>query len=294
MKATDRKNLTMALASVPGIGAKTVTRILTRNDLMGRSVDEFLRLGQEALVEEYRLKPRQAEAWCSDKKGWLGEAERLRKFLEPYGVAMVTAADAHYPRNLEALDPDPPGILYFFGNRHLLDTDTFSVLSSRNGSEDVLSEIERRTEDNVLKGRVLVSGHDTPEYQRSAVTCLRWGAPRIMVFDTGLFDALGEDLRNEPFPAARLWRYQFDARTDLAVSAVNPMKNYHANSNKVRDRLVAGLSYRIETVYATAGGNMDRLAKLGLRAGRKVSVSELSPTFEALVGLGAEPVPWRG
>lgn len=284
----------MALASVPGIGAKTVTRVLTRNDLLGRSVNEFLRLGPEALREEYRLKAKQAEAWCTGQKQWIEEAKKLRQFLEPHGVTLVTAADAHYPRHLESLDPDPPGIIYLFGNRTLIDSETFCVLASRNANDDVLTEIERRTEDNVLKGRCLVSGHDTPEYQRSAVTCLRWGAPRVMVFDTGLFDALGEDLREEPFPAARLWRYQFDAKTDLAVSAVNPLKNYHPNSNKVRDRLVAGLSYRIEAVCANQGGNMERLAKLGLRAGRKVSVSELSPTFDHLVGLGAEPVPWRG
>jgi len=33
-----RRQLTLALALTPGIGGKTVTRVLVRNDLHGRSV----------------------------------------------------------------------------------------------------------------------------------------------------------------------------------------------------------------------------------------------------------------
>lgn len=289
-----RRTLTLSLCLTHGLGGKTVTRILTRNDLLGRSCDEFLRLGAGALVEEYRLKAKAAENWVQNRKTFLKEAADLEATLEPHGVSVVTAADAHYPRHLETFDPDPPGILYLYGNTKLTLAETFCVLASRGSSDSVLAEIEKRTEEHVLKGRTLVSGHDTPEYQRSAVTCLRWGTPRIMVFDTGFFEALGANLREEPFAAARLWRYSFDPQTDLALSAVNPVRTYHPNSNKVRDGLVAGLSYHVELVNANQGGNMERLGKLAIRAGRKVSVSDLSPTFDQLVAAGAEPVPWRG
>ena len=47
----NRRSLVVALALTPGIGGKTITRVLTRNDLLGRSIDEFLRLGSEALRE---------------------------------------------------------------------------------------------------------------------------------------------------------------------------------------------------------------------------------------------------
>jgi DNA processing protein len=291
MSEPSRRTLTLALAITPGIGGKTITRILTRNDLLGRSIKEFLKLGTEALREEYRMKAGAAQKWSSDFKELIREAEAVQARLDPKGVSLVTAADAHYPRLIEALDPDPPGVLYMYGNMKLLEARTFCVLSSRGSTEEAHGVIDRRVEEAVLDGQVLVTGHDTPEYQRAAVVPLRWGAPRILVLDTGLFKTLGEDLKEEPFRTARLWRYQFDPRTDLVVSAVNPDRDYHPNSNRIRDRLVAGLALTLEFVSIAQGGNMQRLAIQGLRAGRTVRVSELSAGAEDLKRQGAQIIP---
>ena len=251
----------MALALCPGIGGKTLTRIHTRNDLLGRSIEEFLRLGSEALREEYKLKPKVAQTWADNQTNWLKEADDLAKSLEPHRVHLVTAADAHYPRRIEAMDPDPPGLLYLYGNHKLIDMMTFSVLSSRGTSDEDLAWMEQLAEEHILSGKTLVTGHDTPEYQRTAVTSLRWGAPRILVLDTGLFSALGDDLKEEPFAAARLWRYQFDPQTDLALTCIHPMRKYHHNANRTRDRLVASLSIALDFVHVRPGGNMEKLAK---------------------------------
>ncbi|MBS1707148.1 MAG: hypothetical protein JSS65_00340 [Armatimonadetes bacterium] len=293
MKAVPRRTFTLALALVPGIGGKSVTRTLTRNDLLGRSPEEFCKLGLGALQEEYKLSAKAATAWHASPRKWIEEAEDLLARLDPYGVTLVTAADAHYPRLVEALDPDPPGVLYLYGNTALLEARTFCVLLSRNAPGSALAEAEAMTEDGVLQARTLVSSHDTPEYQRTAVVPLRWGAPRIMVLDSGFFKALGEDLKDEPFPAARLWRFQFDARTDLAVSAVHPFRPFHPNANRVRDRLVAGLSQEVALAWVSGGGNMEKLAKLAIRAGRPVYVSTASPAYEVVRAAGGRPVEPR-
>lgn len=290
MSEVSRRRLTLALAQCPGIGGRTLTRILTRNDLLGRSSAEFMKLGAESLKEEYRLKANVAEAWASQSGHWLGEADRLASLLEPHRVAIVTAADAHYPRRIEAMDSDPPGLLYLYGNHRLVDMVTYAVFGSRNSSEQDLAKMEHLAEEHILSGRTTVTGHDTPEYQRTAVTALRWGAPRILVLDTGLFSALGEDLREEPFAAARLWRYKFDPQTDLAMTAVNPIKTYHRNSNKVRDRLVASMALYLDFCFVKPGGNMHRTAKSALKAGRKVRVIESSPVHDELAQLGAGSV----
>lgn len=287
MSEPTRRLLTLALADTPGIGGKTITRILTRNDLLGRSSDAFLKLGSEALREEYRMKPSVAEHWASTSQSRLKDAKILQDRLDPLGVSAITAADAHYPRLIEALDPDPPGVLYVYGNTKLLEGSTFSVLCSRGATEAAHGVIDKTVEDHVLAGRILVSGHDTPEYQRAAVIPLRWGAPRILVLDTGLFRTLGDDLREEPFRMARLWRFQFDPRTDLVVTAVHPDRDYHRNSNRIRDRLVAGLSQSLIFVSIKPGGNMHRMAILALRAQREVQVSELCPNADDLIRQGA-------
>lgn len=289
--AVSRRILTLALANTPGIGSKTIVRILTKNDLYGRSPDQFLSLGAEAMQEEYRINQTVSERFCRDRKELLDQAIDLDKTLSALGVTAVTAADAYYPRQLELFDPKPPELLYLYGNTKLLAANTFCVLSSRHSSEPALVEVEKATEHHVLRSRTLVTGHDTPEYQRSAVTALRWGAPRILVLDTGLFNALGDDLREEPFAAARLWRYKFDPRTDLAISAVNPYRPFHPSANRTRDRIVGGLSMHLDGIQIKPAGQMDKVLRLGLRAGRIVQVSELTPQAETYTSLGAELLP---
>jgi len=286
--ALPRRTLSLALALTPGIGGKTITRILTRNDLLGRSTDEFMRVGPEALREEYRMTVKAATAWATNTKQRIADAKSLEERLNPLGVSLVTAADAHFPRRIEQMDPDPPGVIFLFGNMKLLEADTHCVLSSRGTSHKGLEMIEKLAEERILAGKTLVSGHDTPEYQRSAIVPLRWGAPRILVLDRGLFKALGEELREEPFRAARLWRYQFDAKTDLAVSCLNPDSDYHPNSNKIRDRLIASLSNSLDFVEVRPGGNMEALAKSSLRVGRPVRVTEWCESAKSLKKLGAK------
>lgn len=286
-----RRILIIALASSPGIGAKTITRILTKNDLLGRTPNDFLVLGPEVLREEYRIAQTKAERFHIHKQKLVKEAQQIEASLSQMGVTAVTAADAHYPRQLEIYDPNPPELIYLYGNHRLLTAKTFCVLSSRNSSEQALLEIEKSTENRVLRGNTLITGHDTTEYQRSAVTALRWGAPRVIVLDTGFYNALGDDLRQEPFAAARLWRYKFDPKTDLAISAVNPFAGYHRNSNRIRDRLIGGLSMIYEGIHIKPGGNMEKLLRLGLKAGRQVSISEISPNHQDLINCGAEFLP---
>lgn len=279
------------MALTPGIGAKTICRVLGRNDLLGRSPDEFLRFGREVLTEEYRLAATTATAWVDRRASLLVEAEDTEHRLDCFGVSLVTAVDPHYPHALEAFDPDPPGVLFLYGNGRLLESRTFAVLSSRKSPQAALDLIERLAEEGVLTGETLVAGHDTAEYQRAAVVPLRWGAPRILVLDRGLYAALGEDLGDEPFRTARLWRYRFDPATDLAVSACAPDLRYHAAGNKTRDRVIAGLARRLDIVIAQEGGNMERLARLALKAGRPVRVSDLSLNYRALREAGAQVIP---
>lgn len=286
-----RRSLAVLLALTPGVGGKTVVRVLARNDLLSRTPEDFLRLSEEALREEYRLTVKAARAIASSPPERVKEIRDTERRMDELGVTLVTAADAHYPVRLEAMDPDPPGALFLYGNRRLLDAPTFGVLSSRHTSPAGLDMIERLVEEGVLRSEVPVCGHDTPEYQRAAVVPLRWGAPRILVLDRGLFTALGPDLRQEPFRAARLWRYEFDPASDLVVSPFRPSASFVGVNNKVRDRLIACLSDRLDFVELSEGGNMEALARLGLKAGRPVRVSDRSLGYRELARAGASILP---
>lgn len=279
------RTFALHLAMTPGIGGKSVTRILTRNQLLGRSPEEFLRLSPEAYREEYKLT---AKAATSIGLRPLSETQELERRLNGLGVTLVTAADAHYPSRIEQMDTDPPGVLFLYGNTKLLEANTFTVLSSRNSFPADLNQIEKLTENAVLHGGILVTGHDTPEYQRSAVVPLRWGSPRILCLDRGLFKVLGDNLKDEAFRAARLWRYEFDPKTDLVVSPFRPEADFIGVNNKLRDRLVGCLSMTLSFVQIAEGGNMERIARLALRAGRTVNVSDRSIGYRKFLELGAQ------
>lgn len=286
-----RRTFALLLALTPGIGGKSVTRILARNDLLSRTAEEFLRLSPEALKEEYKLTARASQKLYEERNTSVGKTKDLEERLDKLGVSLVTSADAHYPSLIEEMDPDPPGVLFLYGNTRLLEARTFCVLSSRNSPPAALDQVEHLAEEGVLNGETIVSGHDTPEYQRSALVPLRWGAPRVLCLDKGLFQALGDELREEPFRAARLWRYEFDPKTDLVVSPFNPDARFVGVNNQVRDRLIACLSRRLDFVEITPGGNMEKNARLALKAGRSVRVSDRSVSYRALREFGAEVIP---
>jgi predicted Rossmann fold nucleotide-binding protein DprA/Smf involved in DNA uptake len=282
-----RREFALWLAMTPGVGGRTVTRILARCDLLGLSAEEFQRLGPEALREQFGIRQtRVAERLASQPK----KNDPILPRLDVLGVSWITMADAHYPVRVEQFDPDPPGVLFAYGNVKLLDSRTFCVLSSRNTSPVGLDLMEKLAEEGVLGGEIVVSGHDTPEYQRSALVPLRWGAPRILCLDRGLFPALGENLTEEPFRAARLWRYQFDPRTDLVVTPFRPEAKFIGVNNQIRDRLIAGLCGRLDFIEVAPDGNMEKLARMALKAGRTVRVSDRSIGYRQLVEAGAEVI----
>lgn len=290
MANVSARRLATLLAITPGIGGKTLVRILARLELLSHSPDEFLSLSPEALQESYGIAKKAAASICAASKGWQKEASALELKLMEKNVRLITAADAHFPARLDEFDSQSPSALFCYGNLKLLDLPTFTVLSSRNTSRRGLEWIEKWTEEGVFQGEVLVTGHDRPEYQRAAVVPLRWGSPRILCFDRGIFPVLGEELNQEPFRAARLWRYEFDPKTDLAISPFRPESHFIGVNNQVRDRLVAGLSLRLDGVEVSQGGNMEKNLRLGIKAKRKVRILDRSEAADNLTKLGAELV----
>ena len=284
------RSFRLLLAMTPGMGGRSVTRVIARNSLLGRTAEEFLALSEESFREEYRLSAKSAHFLASAPPAQAQEIKDLEHRLNALGVHLVSGADAHYPTLVEEMDPDPPGLLFLYGNTKLLESRTFSVLASRNSRPADLDTIEKLTEEGVLNSEVLVAGHDRPEYQRSAVVPLRWGSPRILCLDRGLFKVLGEDLKDEAFRAARLWRYQFDPSTDLVVSPFRPDADFIGINNKVRDRLVACLSRRLDFVHIGPGGNMASLARLSIKAGRPTRVSDRIVGYREFVALGAQTI----
>ena len=157
------------------------------------------------------------------------------------------------PRRTARYEDEPgyfePGGLWLYGNSRLIFDGQLAWVSAACGPNRhlprELDAIDKEAEDLVLDGKALVCGVHNSAHQRAAVVPLRWGAPRIVVLSGGFYHHLGKDLKDELFRAARLWRYQFDPKTDLVVSRRAPDKKpTYASHNPTVDRLIRLIANR--------------------------------------------------
>ncbi len=166
---------------------------------------------------------------------------------------MSSVLDVHAPPVRSAPFEEEPGFyepagVWLYGNVRLLNTSLFHVenaLGAPVQMPSILDAIETETEKRMLAGSVLVTGIHSPAHQRAAVVPLRWGSPRILVLSGGFHHHLGERLDQEPFRCARLWRYSWDAKTDLVISRRAPDKlPTYASHNSTVDRLIRQITWR--------------------------------------------------
>lgn len=268
------RRLVLWLSLTPRLGNKGIGRILDRLALQGLSPEEFLRLPADRKREGFGLSASVAAALSRPLAALEETYGPTEEKLRTLGVEWVTRHDASYPACVAERHPDPPTVLYLFGNRALFDRPTLAALASRDATAEALQRLERIVEKWVLKPGVLVAGHDTTAYRRAAVVPLRWGSPRILVLDCGMFDALSEQLDREPFSTARLWRYRFDPQTDLVISAHRPGDHLLGVHNKARDWLIAAVAEELLFVEVREGGVMQEIGLHALSQGRKVSACE--------------------
>lgn len=265
-----REDFELALCLAPKVGSETFRHVLNKKAALGLSEDEVAALSETSLRDELAL-PGEAAKALADKSSPL--YDKLRKYKESVGtknVRLLTAANVLYPPRVTEFCPSPPAYLFAYGNLRALASTTFAVICSRDPSPADLDNVERAAEQGVLSSKVLVGGTNTDAYQRAAVVPLRWGAPRILVLDRGLFVALGDDLSEEPFRTARLWRYRFDPETDLVLSRNRPFDEYAPSNQKYRDELLVAMSDEVHGISLRPGGTMDKLAKLAETLGRPV------------------------
>jgi DNA processing protein len=139
-----------------------------------------------------------------------------------------------------------PAQLWLYGNTSLLERELAlapSIFTVSGDEQRDVGAAELEAERLVLDGTVLVCGVHNDVHRRAAVVPLRWGAPRIVVLSGGFHWHLGPNLDEEPFRAARLWRYRWDPVTDLAVSRRAPDRlPTYARHNPSVDRLIRAIS----------------------------------------------------
>jgi len=272
----------LVLCLTPHIGPRTFDRVLRECKLRGLDPSRLVGMDEGRLKEEFGLRPQAARSLSSGAVEPKRRADTFLRMSEGKAVRLLTRDSPLYPKLLEEFCPSPPGYLFLYGNERLLRNPTFCVIASRDAAQKDVARAARVVEEQLLAGKTLVTGSDTQSYRSAAMVPLRWGAPRIVVLDRGLVEALGENLDEELFPAARVWRQRFEPDTDLAISFGRPDEGASPGALARRDEIVVGLAQEVYAIKLRKGGNMERFAARAEQCGRQVLHCDEPPRGSAL------------
>ncbi len=293
---TDRQWL-LFLTLLPDVGRKTLRYVLERQQVRREPPNEVLQLPPETLRSEYQLPPRAVSAICENLPRRLEETQRLEAHLTRCGARWLSFQDAAYPHTLDDM-PEPPAVLFSYGDHALLQEPCFALLASHTVSALGLSALEQIAESLMVQGFTPIVSATQPAYQRALLCAVRQGAPYVLTLDRGLLSAFGEDLRKEPLKQARIWQAEFNPQRALAISPFRPRDGWVASNSKYRDALVGYLASAVIVVEARPDGYIVQLCQQLLQHGRKVYAltpltSELSGN-QQLLNAGATPFAPQG
>ncbi|GBC93295.1 hypothetical protein HRbin15_01785 [bacterium HR15] len=289
---SDRRWL-LLLSLLPDVGRQTLRHLLERQQVWRLTPDEVLHLPAETLQREYHLPPRAFHALRENLPALRGEAERLEAYLTRCGVRWLSFQDAAYPHRLEYM-PDPPALLFLYGNYELLNQPTFALLASHTISAEGLAELEQVAQSFFSNGWVPMVSATQPAYQRLLLCALRASHPYILVLDRGLLRAFGEDLRKEPLRQARIWQAEFDPSRALAISPFRLRDGWIASNSRYRDALIAYLTDAPVVIEARPDGYIVQLGRELLQRNGTLSVlahrlAQL-PGNHQLIEAGGKPI----
>lgn len=293
---TERQWL-LFLSLLPDVGRQTMRHLLERQQVWRLSPEDVLRLPAESLQQEFRLPPRALRALRENLPALLQEAERLEAHLTRCGVRWLSFQDAAYPRQLESM-PDPPALLFLYGNYELLSQPNFALLASHTISAEGLAELEQVAQTFFKDGWVPIASTTQPAYQRLLLCALRASHPYLLVLDRGLMCVFGDDLRKEPLRQARIWQAEFDPTNALAISPFRPRDGWVAPNGRYRDALIAHLTDALLIIEARPDGYIVQLCREMLQRGSAVSVLarrlDQLPGNRQIIEAGGKPIAADG
>ncbi|HEX7383279.1 MAG TPA: DNA-processing protein DprA [Burkholderiaceae bacterium] len=266
----------LQLTLTPGLGAATLRGLLQKFGLP----DQVLAAGRAELARQ--LGPETAQAL--DSPGVASAVERALAWLERPGHAVVTLADAAYPRLLLEI-ADPPALLYCRGRAELLNSPALAVVGSRNATAQGASNAEQFARAFSAAGLTIVSGLAQGIDGAAHRGGLAAAGSTIAVLGTGV---------DRVYPKANAALAEEIAARGLLVSEFPLGTQALAHHFPRRNRLISGLAQGCLVVEAALGSGSLITARSAAEQGREVFAlpgsihSPLSKGCHALIKQGAK------
>jgi len=266
----------LQLTLAPGLGAATLRRLLSQFGL-----PENVLAANRADLARFAS----AEALQALDSGPVAKAvDRALAWLEQPGNAIVTLADAAYPRLLLEIS-DPPAVLYCRGRTDLLNRPALALVGSRNATAQGNSNAEQFARSFSAAGLTIVSGMAQGIDAAAHRGGLGGEGSTIAVLGTGVDIA---------YPQANAALGAEIAANGLLLSEFPLGTKALAHNFPRRNRLISGLAQGCLVVEAALSSGSLITARAAAEQGREVFAvpgsihSPLSKGCHALIKSGAK------
>lgn len=266
----------LQLTLTPGLGAATIRQLLSQfglpEKIIGTRRSDLTRhAGAEAIQ-------------ALDSDAVAKEVKRALVWLEQPGNAVVTLADAAYPRLLLEI-PDPPPLLYCRGRTELLNRPALALVGSRNATAQGTSNAEQFARNFSSAGFTIVSGLAQGVDSAAHRGGLAGEGSTIAVMGTGV---------DTTYPRSNAALADDIAARGLLLSEFPLGTKAYAHNFPRRNRLISGLAQGCLVVEAALASGSLITARAAAEQGREVFAipgsihSPLSKGCHALIKSGAK------
>ncbi len=243
----------LCLKHAPGLGLRTVKRILERFPSASAAVDHARSWLELGLATSAQVQGFLAESWRKD-------AEAELAALEEHGLNVLAASDPRFPQRLREI-PDPPVLLYYTGDPGLLANPSLAMVGSRDCSRYGIELAYRIAMDLADAGVTVISGLAYGIDREAHLGGLTGPGSSIAVMGTGL------DL---VYPAANRDLWSALAAKGLVVTEFGPGTKPIGANFPLRNRIISGLSLGVLVVEASTRSGSLITARLAMEQGREV------------------------
>jgi DNA processing protein len=268
----------LQLTLTPGLGAATIRKLLSQFGLP----EKILAVKRTELARIVNTEALQA----LDSDAVAKSVERALDWLEQPGNAIVTLADAAYPRLLLEIT-DPPAVLYCRGRTDLLNRPALALVGSRNATAQGNSNAEQFARSFSNAGLTIVSGLALGVDAAAHRGGLAGEGSTIAVLGTGA---------DITYPQGNATLATEIAAHGLLLSEFPLGTKALAHNFPRRNRLISGLAQGCLVIEAALASGSLVTARAAVEQGREVFAvpgsihSPLSKGCHALIKSGAKLV----
>lgn len=249
----DREVLaTLALSLVPGIGSQRLRLLIATFG----SAEAALAAGESRLAAVFGVGAATARAI---KRTGLEDGQRVREQVAAMGARVLLAGDPEFPEQLTEI-PEPPVLLYFWGDDALLRRPIVAMVGSRDHTE-YGGEAARVLASAVATRAVVVSGMARGIDAIVHTAALDAGGGSIGVLGNG-FGVI--------YPQSNCALYDRMVTHGLLVTEHPPGERPHQGSFSRRNRLISGLARVVVVVEASSTSGALVTARCGADQGRDI------------------------